>query len=158
VKGREFSSEFDNKPDRDNPGQTGLPEAEASGKGERILVVDDNPHWLKLARTILSDGGYHVQVCQQPRDAVLLLEDPGQIDLVITDLNMPSLTGIEPAAELVRINAALPIVLTSAETVELTPKKLQTLRIRDFLPKPWDREQLFPIIRQALLSNRSEAT
>ena len=116
-----FSSEFDSKPGRDDAGQTGVPESEAPGKGERILVIDDHPAWLKLARTMLSDGGFHVQVCQDPRDAVLFLkENPGQIDLVITDLNMPSLNGIELAAELVKINAALPVVLTSVEMIELT--------------------------------------
>ena len=132
-------------------------QSEAPGKGERILVVDDYPGWLKVARTILSAGGYRVQVCQDPRDAVLFLkENPGQIDLVVTDLNMPSLSGIELAAELLKINAALPIVLTSHELIKLTSDKLHRLGIRDFVSKPWDREQLFSIIRQALASKRSK--
>jgi two-component system, NtrC family, response regulator AtoC len=155
----EFSSEFDSKPDRDDAGQTGVPESEAPGKGERILVVDDHPAWLKIARTMLSAGGYHVQVCQHPRDAVLFLkENRGQIDLVVTDLNMPSLNGIELAAELAKINAALPVVLTSVEMLELTSQNLQTLGIRDFLAKPWDRGQLFSVIRQALVSKQSKET
>jgi CheY-like chemotaxis protein len=151
----EFSSEFDSKPDRDDSDQTVVPESGAPGKGERILVVDDFPVWLEIARTILSAGGYHVQVCQDPRDAILFLkENPGRIDLVITDLNMPSLNGIELAAELVKINAALPVVLTSVEEIKLTSDKLHRLGIRDFVPKPWDRGQLFSIIRQALPSRR----
>jgi CheY-like chemotaxis protein len=129
------------------------------GKGEKILVVDDSLAWLRLAREILDAGGYQVQTCEDPREALSLLEqNPEQMDLVITDLNMPSLNGIELAAELVRINAALPVVLTSVEMVELKSKKLQTLRIRDFLPKPWNRGQLFSIIRQALASKRSKET
>ena len=129
------------------------------GKGEKILVVDDSLAWLRLAREILDAGGYQVQTCEDPREALSLLEqNPEQMDLVITDLNMPSLNGIELAAELVRINAALPVVLTSVEMVELKSKKLQTLRIRDFLPKPWNRGRLFSIIRQALASKRSKET
>jgi two-component system, cell cycle sensor histidine kinase and response regulator CckA len=151
--------EFDSKPGPDDTGQTRVPESEAPGKGEKILVVDDHAAWLKVARTILSDGGYHVQVCQHPRDAVLFLkENPGQIDLVITDLNMPSLNGSELAAELVKINAALPVLLTNVEMIELTSEKLQTLGIRDLPPKPWDRGQLFSVIRQALVSKRSKKT
>jgi two-component system, cell cycle sensor histidine kinase and response regulator CckA len=145
------------KADRDNPGQRR--ESEAPGKGERILVVDDHPDWLKVARTMLSAGGYDVQICQYPQDAVLLFkQNPGQIDLVITDLNMPSLNGIELAAELVRIDVSLPVVLTSVGMVRLTSEKLQALGVRNFLPKPWDRGQLFSIIRQALASKRSKET
>ena len=46
-----FSSEFDSMPGRDDAGQTGVPECEAPGKGERILVVDDFPGWREIART-----------------------------------------------------------------------------------------------------------
>ena len=102
-------------------------------------------------RTILSAGGYHVQVCQDPRDAVLFLkENPEQIDLVVTDMQMPCLGGIELAAELRKINAALPVLLTSVQENNLTSEELHSLGIRDFVPKPWDRGQLFSIIRQAL--------
>ena len=126
-------------------------QTEAPGQGERILVVDDYPGWLKVARTILSAGGYHVQVCQDPRDAVLFLkENPEQIDLVVTDMQMPCLGGIELAAELRKINAALPVLLTSVQENNLTSEELHSLGIRDFVPKPWDRGQLFSIIRQAL--------
>ena len=128
-------------------------QTEATGRGERILVVDDYPGWLKVARTILSAGGYHVQVYQDPRDAVLFLkENPEQIDLVVTDMQMPCLDGIELAAELRKINAALPVLLTSVQENNLTAEELHSLGIRDFLPKPWDRGQLFSIIRQALAS------
>jgi DNA-binding NtrC family response regulator len=153
----EFSSRFHSKPGRDDAGQTGVPESEAPGKGERILVVDDYPGWLKVARTILSAGGYRVQVCQDPRDAVSFLkENPEQIDLVITDLKMPSLNGIDLSAELVKINATLPVLLTSVQEINLTSEELHRLGIRDFVPKPWDPWQLFSIIRQALASNPSE--
>jgi hypothetical protein len=46
VFGLGLRCEFDNKPDRDNPGQRRVPEAQALGRGERILVVDDHPVWL----------------------------------------------------------------------------------------------------------------
>jgi len=63
---------------------------------------------------------------------------------------MPCLDGIELAAELLKINAALPVVLTSAAQIEMTSEKLQTLGIRDFLTKPWERERLFSILEQVL--------
>jgi len=128
-------------------------------RGETILVVDDSLAWLRLAREILTAGRYQVQTCEDPREALSLLEqNPDRIDLVITDLQMPGLDGIELAAELLQINPTLPVVLTSAAIFQMCSKKLRSLGIRDFLAKPWDRGQLFSIIRQALASKRSKET
>ena len=125
------------------------------GKYE-LLVGDDSPAWLRLAREILIAGGYQAQTCEDPREALSLIEqNPEQIDLVITDLQMPGLDGIELAAELLKIDPALPVVLTSAAIFQLPSEKLQRLGIRDFLPKPWDRGQLSSVIQQALASRRS---
>jgi len=137
-------------------GQEQFAASEAPGRGEKILVVDDSLAWLRLAREILTAYGYQVRTCEDPREALSLLEqNPEQIDLVITDLQMPSLGGIELAAELLKINPALPVVLTSAAKLQMPSEKLQRLGIRDFLIKPWDREQLFSTIRQALASKQS---
>jgi len=153
-----FSS-GNNPPCCDNPGQERLAPSEAPGRGETILVVDDSLAWLRLAREILTTGGYQAQTCKDPREALSLLEqNPDRIDLVITDLQMPGLDGIELAAELLQINPTLPVVLTSAAIIQMCSKKLRSLGIRDFLTKPWDREQLFSIIRQALASQRSKET
>jgi CheY-like chemotaxis protein len=120
-------------------------------RARKILVVDDSLAWLRLAREILTAGGYQVQTCQDPREALSLLEQNlSRIDLVITDLQMPGLDGIELAAELLKINPTLPVVLTSAAMFRMPSEKLRSLGIRDFLTKPWDRGQLFSIIRQAL--------
>ena len=151
-------SSGDNPPGCDDPGQQLAP-SEAPGRGETILVVDDSLAWLRLAREILTAGGYQAQTCQDPREALSLLEqNPERIDLVITDLQMPGLDGIELAAELLKINPALPVVLTSAVQVEMTSEKLQSLGIRDFLTKPWERDRLFSVLRQALASTRSDET
>ena len=127
------------------------------GRGEKILVVDDSLAWLRLAREILTPGCYQVQTCEDPRDALSQLEqNPEHIDLVITDLQMPCLGGIELAAELLKINPTLPVVLTSAAMFRMPSEKLRSFGIRDFLSKPWDRGRLFSIIRQALASKRSK--
>ena len=147
-----FSS-GDNPPCCDDPGQERLAASEAPGRGETILVVDDSWAWLRRSREILTEGGYQVQTCEDPREALSLLEqNPEQIDLVITDLQMPGFDGIELAAELLKINPMLPVVLTSAAIFQMCSKKLRSIGIRDFVPKPWDRGQLFSIIRQALAS------
>lgn len=147
----EFSSGFDNPPHRDNPGPRQTARSEMRGRGQKILVVDDSLAWLHLARKILTAGGYQVHACEHPPDALSLFqENSQQFDLVITDLQMPCLDGIELAGELLKINAALPVVLTSAAQIEMTSENLQALGIRDFLTKPWERERLFSILQQVL--------
>lgn len=153
----EFSPGFGNPPDRANPGQGQIANSATQGRGQKILVVDDSLAWLHLARKILTAGGYQVHACKYPPDALSLLkENSQQFDLVITDLQMPCLDGIELAAELRKINAALPVVLTSAAMFHLPSEKLQRLGIRDFLTKPWDSERLFSVLRQVLPNTRSE--
>jgi two-component system cell cycle sensor histidine kinase/response regulator CckA len=153
----EFSSRFNNPAAWENPAQKHIARSETPGRGQKILVVDDSLAWLLLAGEILTAWGYQVQTCEDPRDALSLLkENSREIDLVITDLHMPCLDGIELAAELRKINAALPVVLTSATIFQMPFEKLQCLGIRDFLTKPWDREQLFSVLRKVLPNTRSE--
>ena len=114
-------------------------------------MVDDQLSWLHIARTILTAAGYQVQVCGHPVEASLLLKgNPERIDLVISDLNMPELDGLQFATELLKVKRAMRVVLTSAASVELTPTELQRAGLRDFLPKPWERKRLLSVIRQAL--------
>lgn len=154
----EFSG-FDNPPNWGNPGQKQIAGLETPGKGKTILVVDDSPAWLRIAREVLDRAGYQVQICEYPSDALSLLrQNPGHIDLVITDLYMPCLDGIELASELRKINAALPVVLTSSALVEITSERLQSLGIRDFLTKPWDRARLLSVLQQILPNTPSEET
>ena len=148
-------SSGDNLPGCDDPGQQLAP-SEAPGKSETILVVDDSLAWLRRAREILAAGGYQAQTCKDSREALSLLEQNAErIDLVITDLQMPDLDGIELATELLKIKPTLPVVLTSAAMSRMPSEELRSLGIRDFLPKPWDRGQLLSIVRQALASKSS---
>ena len=108
-----------------------------AGEGRDNLVVDDSLAWLRFAREILTAGGCQAQTCEDPREALSLLEqNPERIDLVITDLQMPGLDGIELAAELLKIKPTLPVVLTSAAIFQMCTKKLRSVGIRDFLPSP----------------------
>ena len=121
------------------------------------MLVDDSLAWLVLAREVLTASGYQVQTCEYAPDALSLLKENSQeIDLVITDLQMPCMDGIELAAELRKINPALPVLLTSAAMFQMPSEKLQRLGIRDFLTKPWDRERLFSVLRQVLPNTPSE--
>ena len=82
--------------------------------------------------------GYQVHACEYPPDALLLFqENSQQFDLVITDLQMPGLDGIELAAELLKINPTLPVVLTSAANFLRETSVRRSSRFPDQAVGPW---------------------
>jgi DNA-binding NarL/FixJ family response regulator len=78
---------------------------------KRILVVDDNPYFLPVLRLSLETHGY--QVCGEATDGVAAIERAKELkpDLVILDLAMPRLNGMETAAVLKNLMPRLPIIL-----------------------------------------------
>ena len=93
------------------PAPAARPDA-GPGGGERILVVDDRAEVAELARTMLEDGGYTVEVARDGEDALAKLA--GGFDLLFSDLIMPgSLNGVSLAREAQRRYPGLKVLLTT---------------------------------------------
>jgi CheY-like chemotaxis protein len=111
----------------------------------RILAVEDEPEVLDLLRAMLVHAGHSVFGAASGREALALFaREP--VDLVITDLGMPGLTGLALAAELKR-QRAVPIVLLTGwadELEEAVPP------VEVVLAKPFSRERLFGAIARAV--------
>jgi DNA-binding NtrC family response regulator len=78
-----------------------------------ILVVDDDPYLLEVITLALSDAGYQVRRATNGKNALREIERD-EPDLVLSDIRMPQLTGIELAEHMQRRRASVPIVLMSA--------------------------------------------
>lgn len=76
--------------------------------------------------------------------------EPDRFDLVITDHTMPKLTGMDLAAELLKIKAGIPIILCTGHNEAVSPDKAREIGIRGFLRKPIARQELAQAIRRAL--------
>jgi two-component system cell cycle sensor histidine kinase/response regulator CckA len=82
--------------------------------GEVALVVEDEPEVLQMTARVLRDAGYEVLEAENGRLALELLEEyRKRLDLVVTDVAMPQIDGIELAARLRRARPHLPVVFTS---------------------------------------------
>ncbi len=88
--------------------------APSRGRGQRIFYVDDEESLLRAGERNLARWGYAPTTFARPEDALAALRaDPRAADLVITDHNMPGMSGIELATALTALRADLPIVLVS---------------------------------------------
>jgi DNA-binding NtrC family response regulator len=117
---------------------------------ERILVVDDEPNMLRLLKTILMDRtGYEVATTNNPLEvSKLLQEEP--FDLVITDLKMPLVDGMDLIDIIKKINDEIPIVIITAYgTIETAEEAIQK-GAYDFITKPFRKETILITIKRAL--------
>jgi len=121
------------------------------GTGQRILFVDDEEALAQLAARLLDSLGYHVVTATRPEQALNLFKtQPERFDLVITDLSMPGMNGVELARRLLQARPNLPILLATGFSATLTPDGVRRLGIRELLMKPIAVEALGGAIHRAL--------
>jgi two-component system KDP operon response regulator KdpE len=114
----------------------------------RIIVVDDDTQLTRVLRTGLKSRGYEVRTAP---DGMLALEtfNEWQPDLVITDLAMPVMDGLELCRQL-RAVSQVPIIVLSAKGEEKTKIEALDLGADDFVTKPFGIDELFARVRAAL--------
>lgn len=118
---------------------------------ETILIVDDEPLVLSVAQNILEDFGYKVMPVPDPREALTMYQEQQQdIDLVILDLIMPQMGGMECLDELLKINPGVKVILTSGYSLNGQGKEATRPELRGFIRKPFQVADLLTAVRKAL--------
>jgi len=126
------------------------------GEGRRILYVDDELPLAVLGQKTLEQLGYQVVISTKVAEALEWVRaEPGRFDLVITDQTMPGMTGTDFAAQLLKIRADLPIILTTGYSPYLTVARVQALGMRDLLLKPHTLHTLGHAVHRALQEKKS---
>ncbi len=126
------------------------PVAEKLGN-ERILLVDDEESILKMFRKMLESLGYHIYSTLDSRHALDVFSDqPGEYDLVITDMTMPGFTGDKLAVELKKIRSDIPVILCTGFSETVTEERMDQLGIEKVLLKPIVRDDMADAIRDIL--------
>ncbi len=117
---------------------------------ERILVVDDEPNMLRLLKTILMDKtGYEVTTTNNPLEVSKMLQED-HYDLVITDLKMPLVDGIDLIGIVKGLDTTMPIiVITAYGTIETAEEAIQK-GAYDFITKPFRKETILITMKRAL--------
>ncbi|MDB5301308.1 MAG: NtrC family two-component system response regulator [Phycisphaerales bacterium] len=120
----------------------------------RILVADDQEMMRdSLAATLVREG-HEVVAAGDGAAAVARLSGPGRFDLLITDLKMPKLTGIELLAEAKRLRPEMPVVLMTAFATVATAVEAMKLGAYDYIQKPFDGDEIKHLVDRTLEHNR----
>ena len=109
----------------------------------RILVVDDDPQIRRIMRAVLVAKRYEVIEAECGEDALKLIRSE-KYDLVLLDINMPGITGIEVCKE-ARTSSDIPIVMMSAG--EESRAKALDAGANDYLKKPFGVSQIFSCVK-----------
>ncbi len=131
--------------------KTDSSELKTKGKGERILVVDDELPNVLLLEKILHKHDYEIKTeTDSSRALELVREEPGRFDLVITDMTMPKLTGTQLAHEIKRLRPDLPIILCTGYSEKISADSIQALGLQGFINKPIITPKLLKLIHKVL--------
>ncbi|MFZ5776282.1 MAG: response regulator [Thermodesulfobacteriota bacterium] len=134
-------------------GQAGLvkDDREEPGRGERILFVDDEPALVALGAEMLESLGYQPCGTANPAEAWdIFAEDPDSFAMVITDMAMPQMTGVELAQRVLALRPNKQVILCTGYSDEINAESAKAMGIGAYLLKPLSMARMAEEIRRLL--------
>jgi len=120
----------------------------------RLLVVDDEPQIRRVLRATLSEQGYEVQDARNGEDALLAIRD-SRFDLILLDMNMPGMGGLE-TCKMIRATSEVSIIMLTVHDSERDKVSALDAGADDYITKPFSMPELLARIRAALRRQPSE--
>jgi CheY-like chemotaxis protein len=116
--------------------------------GRRVLIVDDDIRNIFALSSVLEDYGMEIKTADNGRDAITLAHK-GDIDVILMDIMMPEMDGLETTREIRKIGACkdLPIIAVTAKAMKGDRERCIEAGAWDYLSKPVDREQLLKVLK-----------
>lgn len=120
---------------------------------ETILIVDDEKNYLVVLEALLAPEGYEIITSDKAREALHLMRE-SDLDLVITDMKMPGMNGMELLDEIKRTKPEIPVIMMTAfGTIEMAVEAMKK-QAYDYIAKPFKNEELKLTIKKALENYR----
>ena len=121
------------------------------GRGQRVLYLDDEASLVHLTARLLTRAGFEVEGFTRPAEAVAAFAaDPRRFDVVVSDMNMPTATGLSVAAEMLRLRPDMPVALISGFVTDELAARAEALGVKAVLFKPNLTRELAPLISRLL--------
>ena len=126
-----------------------MPEEIIKGK---IICVDDDPNISRVIKMILEKEGFNIKSLNSGQEALERIKTE-DFDLMLSDIMMPDMTGLELAGYVQKIKPSLKIIfLSSVEVSEQRLKELSIYNIKDYILKPFKNTDLIERIKKVLES------
>jgi two-component system response regulator AtoC len=116
-----------------------------------VLLVDDEPGVLFTLKEVLTDRGHRVLTARSGAEALPLVDEA---EVVVTDLAMPGMSGLELIAAITARDPQLPVILITAHGSERVAVQAIKAGAYDYLPKPFDIDEVALVIERALEARR----
>ena len=114
-----------------------------------LLIVDDEPAIVKALARIVRDDGYRVLTAFDADEALRIVSSEA-VDVVLSDIDMPGMSGLELMVRLRRNHpAVVRLLLTGRATVAMAVGAINDGEVYRFMTKPWDMDELREVLRQA---------
>lgn len=115
-----------------------------------ILVVDDEPNIRRVLEAVLSKEGHTVRTAENGRKGLDVLAADNSIDILVTDLIMPDLNGIELLEAAKQINPNLSVLMITAHGTIKSAVDAMRLGALDYITKPFDLDEIKAVVKNAL--------
>ncbi|HKP58331.1 MAG TPA: response regulator [Polyangiales bacterium] len=126
------------------------PETEVAGGTETVLLVEDDDAVRSSAALVLERFGYHVIVASRPEEALTIASRVKQIDLVLSDVVMPEMSGVELAGQLAMLHPRTPVLFMSGYAQAAVEQQGLLDVARRLVTKPFTANELALQVRKAL--------
>jgi PAS domain S-box-containing protein len=125
--------------------------ADHRGRGERILYLDDEESLVILAKRMLERMGYRVTGFKDPAEALAAFAAaPQDFDLVLTDLSMPGMSGMDVSRQILRIRPEIPVLLATGYVRTEDVEQARAIGIREVIWKPQTIGEMGDLLAQQL--------
>jgi DNA-binding NtrC family response regulator len=118
---------------------------------KNILLIEDDKDLMELFVDALIGNGYSVDGFADPLEALQIFEqNPYKYDLVLSDIRMPGLTGIDLVKKMKKLNPGTNVALMTAFEVSEFESEMRELELSNFMKKPIHLEQLLNVVKLCL--------
>ncbi|MCE5315328.1 MAG: sigma-54 dependent transcriptional regulator [Armatimonadota bacterium] len=121
-----------------------------SRKTGNILVVDDEPNIRRVLEAVLSKEGHTILTAENGRKGMEVLKENSNVDVLISDLIMPDINGVELLAAAKEINPGISVLMITAHGTIKSAVDAMKLGALDYIPKPFDLDEIKLVVKNAL--------
>ncbi len=122
----------------------------------KVLIIDDDPDIVETMVSLLDDQGLQITTLDNAIKALALLATE-KFDVIISDISMPQMSGLDFLTELRKIHTQTPVVFVSGHDLTAELKTALDVGHADFMSKPFDIELMIQKIQKLLQSGKSDS-